>query len=134
MIFFVENRYALCQEHNKKCFPEAVNGYFLLKIGILCVRGIRKKFPSLRHEFLPIAPPTNQYYYIRMYLWKCMTMHLLLLYNLEYVLCPFAFKFTLVGLAKIANLQLTFLRFSENPFRRTHSIQAWSKTISIHGT
>ena len=29
----------------EKAFPKALNGYFLLKIGILSGRGIRKKVP-----------------------------------------------------------------------------------------
>ena len=39
----------------EKAFPEALNGYFLLKIGILCVRDI-KKFASLRHEVPGFGP------------------------------------------------------------------------------
>ena len=39
----------------EKAFPEALNGYFLLKIGILCVRDM-KKHASLRHEVPGFGP------------------------------------------------------------------------------
>ena len=92
LIFLVENRYTLCQEHKKK------------------------KFPSLRHEFLPIDPPTTQYYYIRIYenSWLricyctisnmfCVRLHSSLHLNCQN--CPNL---------SLTNLQLTFLRFFKN--------------------
>ena len=111
----------------KKDFPEAVNWYFLLKIGILCVRSIRKKFPSLRHEFLPIDPPTTQYYYIRVYenSWLricyctisnmfCVRLHSSLHLNCQN--CPNL---------SLTNLQLTFLRF----FKKHQRSSSLSKSI-----
>ena len=51
----------------KKVIPEAFHEDFLLKIGILLVRDIRKNIPIISYEGPPLAPPTTQYHEIMEY-------------------------------------------------------------------
>ena len=44
----------------KKGFPEAVNGDFLFKIGILWFRDMRNKVPFFKYKVPPLATPTTQ--------------------------------------------------------------------------
>ena len=52
----------------KKVIPEALHGDFLLKIGIIWFRDIRKSIPFFKYEGPPQATPTTQYNGIMEYL------------------------------------------------------------------
>ena len=52
----------------KKVIPEALHGDFLLKIGILWLRDIRKNVPYFEYVGPPLAPPTSQYHGIMEYI------------------------------------------------------------------
>ena len=52
----------------KKVIPEAVHGDFLLKIGILWFRDVRKNILFIKYEGPPLAPPTTQYHGIMDYI------------------------------------------------------------------
>ena len=52
----------------KKVIPEAFQADFLLKMGILLVRDIRKNIPIISYEGPSLAPLTTQYHGIMEYM------------------------------------------------------------------
>ena len=131
---------------NEKTFSRRCKWIFLLKIVILCVRGIRKKFPSLRHEVLPLVPPTEHTYTgcdnrtftpsttmlcsrgsersivapctIRFYENACLCICCCIISRMFWVHLHSSLHWNRRNYPNLSvtNLQLNFLRFYENPF------------------
>ena len=63
-----------CAEKRRQVISEAFLGDFLLKIGIIWYKDIRKDIPFYNYEGPPLATPTTQHHTI-MKLWDFMKMH-----------------------------------------------------------
>ena len=76
-----------------KVFPEAVHGYFLLKIAYFG-SGTKKSPSFISYKVPPLLLPTTKYHGIYAILGKCMT-RFPIRHILANVLRPFAFQFAL---------------------------------------